>query len=219
MKTQSEIQDYVKRPGRYSNIDGSGEMTFGAMYLAFALLGYLQSILPKDSTWRHDFSGLLFMYIVLVPAMGLAWWGTKAIKKYITYPRTGYVAYNWAAKRSVVAMIVAGVAGAVVSAAFAFAVFYARRHNAVDFLRMGMLIGYGAPYLGAPFLSKGHSWKWFVALFMAVGLAVVSVTARGDVLELFPPVALFVGLTWLASGGITLYLYIRRTHPPVGMEN
>ena len=92
MGTQSEIQDYVKRPGRYSNIDGTGEMIFGAMYLGFALLGYLQSTLPKDSIWSTQLARIVFMEVVLLAVWGLSWWGSKAIKKYITYPRTGYVA-------------------------------------------------------------------------------------------------------------------------------
>jgi hypothetical protein len=214
MKTQSEVQDYVKRPGRYSNIDGTGEMVFGVMYLGFALLSYLQSTLPKDSIWKRDWYSLLFMEVVLLAACGLGWWGTKAIKKYITFPRTGYVAYNWAAKCSVVTMVVAGVAGAVVSAALVFAVFYGLRHNAVSPLRIGFLILYGAPYVVFAFMSRDHPWKWFVALFMALGLAAIAFTIPGSLPEQFRPIALFLGLTWLASGGITLYLYMRRTQPP-----
>jgi hypothetical protein len=213
MKTQSEIQDYVERPGRYSNIDGTGEMGIGVMYLGFALLSYLQSILPKDSIWTHNWTGLLFMGVVLLAAAGLGWWGRKAIKKYITYPRTGYIAYNWGAKRSIVSMAVFVVVYAAVSAAFEF-LFSAIRHNEVSLPRLSTLILFGASYVIAPFMSKGHPWKWFLALFMTLGLVAISNSVPGGVLDLFRPTMLLVGLTWVASGGITLYLYIRRTHPP-----
>ena len=214
MGTQSEIQDYVKRPGRYSNIDGTGEMAFGAMYLGFALLGYLQSILPRDSIWRHNLPGLLLMEVVLLAAGGLGWWGSKAIKKHITYPRTGYVAYRCDLKPNMWRMLVVLVVSAGGSAALAFAVFYALRHNAVSLLRIGVLILYEAPYIILAVMSRDHPWKWFVALFMALGLAAIAFTVPGSLPDQFRPIALFLGLTWFASGGITLYLYIQRTHAP-----
>ena len=211
---ESQILDYIKRPGQYSNIDGTGEMMFGVMYLAFALFGYVQSILPEASIWRRDWGGLLFMEVVLLAAFGIAWWGTKAIKKHITFPRTGYVAYNWAAQFRMLRLILAMVVAAVLSAALALAVFYALRHNAGNLLHIGLLILYGAPYVISAFMSREHPWKWFVALFIALGLAASTFAVPGSLLVQFRPIPLFLGLIWLASGGITLYLYMRRTQPP-----
>ena len=52
-----------------------------------------QTILPEDSFWRtNGFASLLFMYLVLIPVLALGYWGSKAIKKRLTWPRTGYVA-------------------------------------------------------------------------------------------------------------------------------
>ena len=92
-------------------------------------------------------------------------------------------------------------------------VFYGLRHNAVSLLRIGILILYEAPYVGFAFMSRDHPWKWFMALFMALGLAAIAFAVPGSLPDQLRPIALFLGLTWLASGGITLYLYIRRTHP------
>jgi len=72
------LQDYLRRPKRYANIDGTGEIYMGLMILGFALLGYLQTILPKDSMWStNGFAGLLFMYLVLVPVLALGYWGVR----------------------------------------------------------------------------------------------------------------------------------------------
>lgn len=208
MQTKSEIQDYVKRPGRYSNIDGTGEMYFGVMCLGFALLNYLQSMLPPDSIWTgKNWHQLVFM-LVLLAVLGLGRGGTKAIKKHITYPRTGYVALKTNTWRRLLFMLIsAGVAAALVF------VVVLLRHIAVSLQHIGILILYEAPYLAIAFMSREHPWKWFVALFMALGLVAIAFAAPGSVLDRVRP-SLFLGLTWLASGGITLYLYIRRTHPP-----
>jgi membrane-bound ClpP family serine protease len=64
-------------------------------------------------------------------------------------------------------------------------------------------------------MGKGNPWKWLVLLFMALGLLVIDLLVPGDFEELFRPVALFVGLTWLGSGAATLCLYIRHTQAPV----
>jgi hypothetical protein len=210
MGTQNEIQDYVRRPGRYTNIDGTGEMFFGVMYLGFALHSYLQSILPADSIWTgKNWHQLVFMESVLLAVLGLGWWGTKAIKKHVTHPRTGYVALKTNTWRIVLFMLIS----AGVAAALAVAVFWLR-HNTVSHLRIGVLILYEAPYVILACMSRDHPWKWFVALFMAFGLAAIALTVPGSMDAQFRHIALFLGLTWLASGGITLYLYIRRTHPP-----
>jgi uncharacterized membrane protein YeiH len=64
-------------------------------------------------------------------------------------------------------------------------------------------------------LSKEHRWKLLVALFMAASLAAYAIAMpEGSNSDFFRPVMVFTGMVWLASGGATLYLYIRRTAPP-----
>jgi hypothetical protein len=209
MGTQSEIQDYVRRPGRYSNIDGTGEMFFGVMGLASALCSYLQSMLPAGSIWtQKNWHQFVFMQVVILPVLGLGWWGTKAVKRHITYPRTGYVALKTSTWRRLLFMLM----GAGVAVALAVAMIWLR-HIGVSVQRIGMLILYEAPYVLFAFVSRDHPWKWLVALFMAFGLAGIAFATPGSALDRLRP-SLFLGLTWLASGGITLYLYIRRSHPP-----
>lgn len=83
----------MERHKLYDNIDGTGEMFMGLMLLGFALLGYLQAILPEHSIWRTNmFASLLFMYAVLILVLGPGYLLRRVIKKHITWPRTGYVA-------------------------------------------------------------------------------------------------------------------------------
>ncbi len=86
------IKQYMQRPKRYANIDGTVEMGVGVCLLGLALMGYAEAALPpKDSIWQHGFPGRLFLAFIVITFCCLGYFGPKAIKKYITYPRTGYV--------------------------------------------------------------------------------------------------------------------------------
>jgi len=64
-------------------------------------------------------------------------------------------------------------------------------------------------------MCDGQQWKWFVVAFMALGLIVLAMAIPGGLFDsFFPWVALFVGLTWVVSGGVTLVRYIRHNPLP-----
>lgn len=212
---KDELQNYLERPKRYDNIDGTGEISMGVMLLGFALLGYLQAVLPKDSRWRNGFASLLLMYLILIPVLALGYWGGQAIKKHITWPRTGYVAYRRDGKSWWTAVVATFVVSVVVGAGFTCLVILARRHDSISLPRMFMLVTWVPGYAFWIYhMGREHPWKWLVLLFMALGLLVIDLIVPGDVVELFRPVSLLVGLTWLGSGVATLYSYIRHTQPP-----
>lgn len=50
---KSELQEYMKRPTLYENIDGTGEMSMGVMFLGYAILSYWQVLLPENSVWKN----------------------------------------------------------------------------------------------------------------------------------------------------------------------
>jgi drug/metabolite transporter (DMT)-like permease len=80
---------------------------------------------------------------------------------------------------------------------------------------MGAVAIYAAGYAFWIYrMERHHPWKWLVLLFMALGLLAIALIAPADFVGLWRPMLLFVGLTWLGSGGATLYLYIRHTQPP-----
>ena len=245
MKTPTISHGRLEWHKRYDNIDGTGEMLMGLMVLRFGLLGYLQSILPKDSIWRTNFlCGLLFMYGVLFLVLGPGYWVRRVIKRRITFPRTGYVAGHSLWRPSVAAtpaaataevapgvptrkalwltmLAIAGFA-ALVGAGMVGVVTIERRH--LD--SMGWLAGAGyVGYLGFwvalyAFLiwqtSRQYRWKWLVLLGMAVGLLVIGLTGPGNYIEGARPVMLFVGAVWVGSGVGTLLAYLRQHRLPAG---
>jgi hypothetical protein len=198
----------------------------GLMILGFALLGYLQTVLPKDSMWStNGFAGLLFMYLVLVPVLALGYWGVRAIKKHLTWPRTGYVAYGvgglpgkakrayWAGRVSVfvLSVVIAAGLGGVVA-------FERKHHGAMGSAGVGyvLYLAFWVPLYAFWIrrMGKQHPWKWLMLLLMALGLLVIGLLGPGDVTQVARPVMSFVGLVWFISGAATLASYLRRTHVP-----
>jgi hypothetical protein len=216
---KDDIQNYLDRPKRYHNIDGTGEIFMGLMMLAYALIGFLEATLPKESFWQQH--SLLFIYSVLLPVLGLGWLLQKVIKRTVTWPRTGYVAFPGGAAaiggRMVWPFALGVVIAAVVVLVFVpLALIGKTHHLTMSVTRLFYAAFFVAPY--AFWVSKmcdGQRWKWFVVAFMALGLIVLGLSIPGGLFDsFFPWVALFVGLTWSVSGGATLVHYIRHNPRP-----
>jgi hypothetical protein len=146
--------------------------------------------------------------VVMLPIWAFQFFGVKAIKKHLTWPRTGYVAYRW----NVRCWWATVVTSAALSAGLVLLIVLARRSHSMSFARAGYLALLLAAY--AFFVlrsSKEHLWKWLVVVFMALGLLLIAFIVPGDISESFGPVALFLGLVWLGSGIATLGSYLRHT--------
>ena len=198
------------RPKRYNNIDGTGEMGLGILFLGFGLLNCLQTALPANSMWSHGFASMLLFFADILLTLGLIHWSTKAIKQHITWPRTGYVAFRHSGKASWKTFTFAAIGGAGSVGLIGFAA----RHNAMNLAEaayLAMLVGAYAIFI---YLSGGHPWTWLVVISMALGLFAMTFLVPSLLMESWWFPMLFLSLGWLASGGATLYLYIRHTQPP-----
>lgn len=218
----SVIDSYVNRPKAYYNIDGVGELGMGFMFFGFTLLEWLQVSTPKDAVWHHFYGLILYMSLLSL----FLHYGSKAIKKHLTYPRTGYVEYRrdvrmWGA------LVIATVVAAVLSVGLA--VGYRAHWNLTtpSALFGVVLAGF---YYGK--VARAVRWKWVAALVMAAGSitiallppAVTSAVVGHSPLSSRIPAelagvyllsfALYGGI-FVVSGGITLYLFSRRTKRPV----
>jgi len=205
---------YQDRSKRYDNIDGTGEMLMGLMMLAFAASSYVNIILPK-TRWWNGVGGALLMYAVLALVLGPGYWIRRIIKKRITWPRTGYAAFPRGGKSWRIKMVLVSLMGAVIGLGAVGLMIFAGRHGGMNAFQISYLAIMLATYAyWIFFMGKEHWWKWLLAVFMALGFLAIARTVPGDLIELSRPVMLFVGLVWLASGGLTLYFYIRHTQPP-----
>jgi len=213
---KDDLQDFMERPKQYENIDGTSEMGMGVMMLSFALVGFLSAILPEGALWRKNgISTFLFLPVVMTPILVFQYWGVKAIKKHITWPRTGYVAFHRSGRSWWKILGVTLAVSAVFGAGTVFVMMLARRFHALNLERAGYLAVLLATYAFFVFRwSREHTWKWLVVIFMALGLLAIALVVPGSIVESFRYVALFVGLVWLGSGVATLFSYVRRTQPP-----
>jgi hypothetical protein len=202
-----QVASLLKRPKLYYNIDGVGELGMGVMMLGFGLMMWVQPHAPKGSAWLRN-AGVLCLAALL-------YYGTKAIKERVTYPRTGFVEYR---KRD-------GVRSAIAAALL------------VPLFAVGIRVVHGHHWYMPPFgslyglfLSAGYAygiarvarWKLIVAVAMAAGslaLAYPPASLTGAVADIgtYALCFLLFGPLFLISGAISFWLYLRRTPAP-GVE-
>jgi hypothetical protein len=210
---KSDLRDYMNRPKRYDNVDGTNEMLMGMMLLAFTLSGYLEAGLPENSSrWMHG----LVVFGVLIPVLAFAYWSRRVIKEHFTWPRTGYAAYPRRGGKSWWAVITATVLiSAITAAGLACLAAFARRHKVMSIPQMAILASHITVYAAwVFFMGKKDPWKWLLVVFMALGLMAIALTFPADFIGPSLPAQLFIGLVWLGSGTATLCTYLRHTKLP-----
>jgi hypothetical protein len=217
------LSDLALRPKIYDNVDGTAELSMGLMVLAFAVIALLAPVFGKLKFLPAGLAGLLIpMYGTLLLFMAIGAFLRKAIKKHITYPRTGYAANltlrRWGKKTWWLAVLGTAGSGAV-AMAVALAAGLLQKHHETIWIRFMMIPLFVAPYaFFTSRLSPEHGWKNYLAAAMAAGLLVIALLAPGGIIELSGPVLFFSAMTWLASAVVTLVIYIRNTERPVPGE-
>jgi hypothetical protein len=216
-----QIASLLDRPKAYYNIDGVGELGTGFMCLGYALLQWMQVHSPAGSAWHSMY--VLFIYVGVM--CSIIHYGSKAIKKHITYPRTGFVEYRM--RDTIWRPLIIGM---VVSALASIALIVGIRSH-WDITTPASLIGllFAASY--AHGIARTVRWKWVVAGAMALGSIAIAVLPadlvgtvanHSGIAKQFPPqvVGAFLlsfslyGAMLLISGGISFWLYLRHTQAP-----
>ena len=86
------IDEAIKQPKRYWNVDGIPETVMGISWLVLSAALLVVELMPKDRSFRYPAGAL----IVAMIAMGvlMPFWLPRTIRRWkerVTYPRTGYV--------------------------------------------------------------------------------------------------------------------------------
>jgi hypothetical protein len=77
-----------------------------------------------------------------------------------------------------------------------------------------MIPGFLGPYaFFALTLSAEHRWKRYLILALAGALVITFFLVPGPAEVLARPAMIVTAAVWIASGVITLLVYIRKTHP------
>jgi hypothetical protein len=207
-----QIESLLNRPKAYYNIDGVGELAGGFMCLGVALLMWLQAHAPKDSIWHGMPAFIVYFGLMCL----ILHYGPEAIKRHITYPRTGFVQYRASDARWRPAIL-----GAVVAAAVTVGLSIALRHH-WSLTTPAALIGllFAASY--AYWFARTVRWKWAVVSVVAFGSIVIAflptdllgALANQSWQGAFMLVMMLYGAVLLVSGGISFWLYLRHTKAP-----
>jgi hypothetical protein len=206
-----QLGSLLDRPKAYYNVDGVGELGGGFMCLAYALLGWMQLHAPKGSVWHSMYTFIIYFGLMCL----IIRYGSKAIKKHITYPRTGFVEYR---KRDTwLPMIMGGGISMLMVVALVLAI---RSHwNLTTSVSLyGLLVAAGYAYR----FARTVRWKWLVAWAMAFASLLIAVNPA-DLVESLADHS-WIGALWLMfmlygtmlliSGGISFGLYLRHTQAP-----
>jgi len=221
----AQLRDYLGRHKRLDSSDGTGEIAFGLMALGFASMDFVQTVLPKDSIWRHGLPNMALFLGMLFLMVGVMGWVNKVIKKHVTWPRTGYVVYR--TRRNWVVLVLTAIVSAIIAVGLGYLTRSAHPghtepaaipnagRNWISITGMWTAAMYVGAYAWFTYLwGRNHRWKWLVLVFMVLGLVLIALFAPVDFAALPRPMFLFVGLLWIASGAGTLYSYVRHTQLP-----
>ncbi len=228
-KENAGLQKVMMQPKRYETINGSGEIGWGAAMLCFVFSSYAFIVLPA-SPWR-GWIGMGFLVCVCV-VMPLSLWASR---KFVTWPRVGYVAFR-RDKAWWVGIVVSMVVAAAVSIGLVYLMrpeiihqAQAQAHHAATaspvpagpgtmsrslrFVLVGTALTNALLYLMINAVSiREHRWKWLLLALLATVPPAIGCFVPGNFNEVWRPMTLFLGVIWFGSGAATLIWFLRH-HP------
>jgi len=202
-----DIEKIEKRTVQSFYEDGLGEIALGPILLLLGGVFFATTVVPERST-IYQVLGVLSMLVVLSAAL-LTGRVVRFLKRRITYPRTGYVAFKKrerSPKRRAAAMIVAGIIGASVAALYGFSPSVNTLFPAVNGLLFAVAVFFFAHKVG---LTRFYV---LAAASAVIGIAIAA-AGIGDIkgIGFF---YLLYGVAIIISGVTTLVVYLRRSPRP-----
>jgi hypothetical protein len=183
-------------------------------------------LVPRPALWTHVIAWTLFCGGAFGP-----YCVHRAVKKYITWPRTGYVAYRRDTKSFRIGMVATVVVAVGITIGLSFLLASELRHTGAISpgaispgpaghsrkIMLALLVASSALLylMMAATTMRKKPWKWLLFVLIVLGPLDINLLVPGNFIELSRPVMLFLGLMWLISGGASLYSYLRHTPPPV----
>jgi len=204
-----DIDKIMKRTARHACEDGVGEMLYGAVFMLIGLLFFAEAALsPPIPSFSH-----IGLVVLVLSGYLLGRWLVPALKRRLTFPRTGFVAYRRlsAGRRwmvigiaALVASSVAGVAGLALAA----------RPAGLDWIPLGngLVIGAFLLYLG---VQVGLRRFQLLAGFSALAGLAAFLAGLGETLGSAAYFAA-MGLALMVAGALTLRAYLHRAPQPEG---
>ena len=206
-----DIEKIEKRTVQSFYEDGLSEIALGAILLLLGGYFFAEAVVPEGSALRSELS-LLFV-LVIVSAGFLVNRILRVLKRRITYPRTGYVAFKKkepSPKRRAATMIVAGIISASLAALYGLSPSLRALFPDVNGLLFAVAV--------LLFANKVGLVRFYVlaAASAVIGLAVTA-AGFGDIKGIGFFYMLY-GAALIVSGLATLVVYLRKS-PRADREN
>jgi len=194
----SLIDQYLRKPIRYADIDGLNDIGLGIATLGWSLIFLIPEHLPRDSVLARD--SWLLMPLVMGPLVLLIHFGTRLARERLTFPRTGYVAYSTSPGK-----YIAVIAVAVITALAA--VFTASQATLSVTFVMGSLVAAASLHR----LARTGLLRYGLLAGASVGIGLVLSFQDLGFREGTMWFCLLMGMTLLVSGTVTMWRYLRQT--------
>lgn len=197
---------------RYPNVDGSLELSLGALFLGGAFMTWLHTTSTDGTFWTGPWGFVTSVLLLMTVVEHLP----RLIRSRITYRRSGYSDYRRTARRR-------KPLHSLVLAAAAVAAGLCLCHH----FSLAALIGTLFIPVYAYGVARASSWKWLTAAALAAGCLTLSLLSDDLLASLAPsPLqtyrglfaswlleALWFGSTLALSGLTTLYFFLKKTYP------
>ncbi|MCE1255279.1 MAG: hypothetical protein LWX83_17235 [Anaerolineae bacterium] len=208
---QVSVKDVQKKAMQYWYVDGLSELSVGLLFLLLGLTYWLVNIWPHPQ--RGFFLGLLLPLIQLGLFLAGAW-VVRELKKRLTYPRTGFISYRRPPlKKRLPRTLFSMLAALIVSALTIGLLSYLMING---FLSDNWITTVTAFFIAIICLVFNASIRLtrFYILALYVFLAGLFISLSGINPDISNPCFLMlVGVGWLVSGAVTLYVYLKNTSP------
>ena len=210
---QPDLTQTKRRAAQYFFIDGSFELTFGALCLLLAGYFYIQVVLPSS----------LFSFFLTILFVMLIFGGTivtnrfvRRFKERITYPRTGYIVYHSPRKRNrgLRVILVLGLMAVMIDLLVDI---LTNREKSMLWIPTltALFLGFLLAFIG--YRSRLPRFYGIAFLVILIG-ASLSWFGYGDISGLMYFFGM-ISLILFLSGGLTLWSYLRRNPPSEEVGN
>lgn len=206
-----DIEKIEKRTVQSFYDDGLPEIALGLIFLLLGGYFFAQAVAPEGSALGSALSVLFFL--IIVSAGFLVSRILRFLKRRITYPRTGYVAFKKkepSSKRRAATMIVGGIIGAAIAALYGISPSFKTLFPAVNGLLLAVAV--------LLFAGKVGLVRFYIlsAASAVIGFAVTA-SGIGDIKGISLYYGLF-GAALILSGLVALVAYLRKS-PRADREN
>jgi hypothetical protein len=201
-----DLQDIARRPQRYWNADGLPELMMGLLWIVWGGAWIVGERIPRGGVYNTFW---MFVPALLVLTGWAVVWATRALKARITFPRTGYVA--WQAPTS--SMRLGAAAISLLTAMILAATAIKTRNNAPASDLAAPILGVilSLAFLIAALTQHAPHYLALAGVAVALGLAL---GARGAGWESVNWLFVLIGVASVAVGAARLALFLRNNPRP-----